>query len=84
MRTTPDLTDLDLYGSLRDVDYYGEAPTRFVVEITATRTMHAVVTARTESEAAALAAAGEFDEVHEAEPLAAGAIEDVQVLTVNP
>jgi len=84
MSTAPTLNDLDLYGSLREVDYYGEPPTRFVVEITATRTMHAVVSARTEAEAAALAAAGEFDEVHEAEPLSAGTIEDVQVLTVNP
>lgn len=61
-----------------------EEPTRYVVEITATRTMHAIVTARTEAEAAALAAAGDFDEVHDAEPLTAGGIEDVQVLTVNP
>ncbi len=61
-----------------------EEPTRYVVEITATRTMHAIVTARTEAEAAALAAAGDFDEVHDAEPLSAGGIEDVQVLALNP
>ncbi len=61
-----------------------EEPTRYVVEITATRTMHAIVTARTEAEAAAMAAAGDFDEVHDAEPLSAGGIEDVQVLALNP
>ena len=68
---------------LADVDVV-EEPTRYVVEITATRTMHAIVTARTEAEAAALAAAGDFDEVHDAEPLTSGGIEDVQVLALNP
>ena len=61
-----------------------EEPTRYVVEITATRTMHAIVTARTEAEAAALAAAGDFAEVHDAAPLSAGGIEDVQVLALKP